>query len=117
MIAGLEGVTSGQVAIGGDDVTSADPSDRGVTMVFQSYALYPHMSVYDNMAFSLKMNGASHGEIDSRVRKAADIWGFMIFWSASRRRCRAASARKGGHRALNRSRAENLPVRRAAFQS
>ena len=75
MIAGLESVTSGRVAIGGDDVTSADPSDRGVTMVFQSYALYPHMSVYDNMAFSLKMNGASQEEIDSRVRKAADILG------------------------------------------
>ena len=75
MIAGLESVTSGSVAIGGDDVTSADPSDRGVTMVFQSYALYPHMSVYDNMAFSLKMNGAGQNEIDNRVRKAADILG------------------------------------------
>ena len=75
MIAGLEGVTSGSVAIGGRDVTDSDPSERGVTMVFQSYALYPHMSVYDNMAFSLKMNGASRTEIDGRVRKAADILG------------------------------------------
>ena len=64
MIAGLEGVTSGSVAIGGRDVTDSDPSERGVTMVFQSYALYPHMSVYDNMAFSLKMNGVSRTEID-----------------------------------------------------
>ena len=75
MIAGLEGVTSGSVAIGGTEVTHSDPSDRGVTMVFQSYALYPHMSVYDNMAFSLKMNGAGAAEIDSRVRKAADVLG------------------------------------------
>ena len=75
MIAGLESVTGGSIAIGGDDVTDSDPSDRGVTMVFQSYALYPHMSVYDNMAFSLKMNGVGRGEIDSRVRKAADILG------------------------------------------
>jgi lactose/L-arabinose transport system ATP-binding protein len=75
MIAGLEGVTSGSVAIGGTEVTHSDPSDRGVTMVFQSYALYPHMSVYDNMVFSLKMNGAGAAEIDSRVRKAADILG------------------------------------------
>ena len=75
MIAGLESVTSGNVAIGGAEVTHSDPSDRGVTMVFQSYALYPHMSVYDNMAFSLKMNGAGAAEIDSRVRKAADILG------------------------------------------
>ena len=47
MIAGLESVTNGSVAIGGAEVTHSDPSDRGVTMVFQSYALYPHMSVYD----------------------------------------------------------------------
>ena len=75
MIAGLETVTSGAVAIGGADVTGAEPSERGVTMVFQSYALYPHMSVYDNMAFSLKMNGAGQDEIDRRVRRAADILG------------------------------------------
>ena len=75
MIAGLETVTSGAVAIGGADVTDAEPSERGVTMVFQSYALYPHMSVYDNMAFSLKMNGVDRDEIDRRVRRAADILG------------------------------------------
>ena len=75
MIAGLETVTSGAVAIGGADVTDAEPSERGVTMVFQSYALYPHMSVYDNMAFSLKMNGVGRDEIDRRVRRAADILG------------------------------------------
>ena len=75
MIAGLETVTSGAVAIGGADVTHAEPSERGVTMVFQSYALYPHMSVYDNMAFSLKMNGVGKDEIDRRVRHAAGILG------------------------------------------
>ena len=75
MISGLETVTDGTVEIGGLDVTRAEPSDRGVTMVFQSYALYPHMNVYDNMAFSLKMNGVSRDEIDTRVRRAADILG------------------------------------------
>ena len=75
MIAGLETVTSGAVAIGGADVTDAELSERGVTMVFQSYALYPHMSVYDNMAFSLKMNGVDRDEIDRRVGRAADILG------------------------------------------
>ena len=75
MIAGLETVTDGTVEIGGMDVSLADPSDRGVTMVFQSYALYPHMNVYDNMAFSLKMNGVARDEIDTRVRRAADILG------------------------------------------
>ena len=75
MIAGLETVTSGAVAIGGVEVTDAEPSERGVTMVFQSYALYPHMSVYDNMAFSLKMNGVGKEEIDRRVKRAAGILG------------------------------------------
>ena len=75
MIAGLETVTSGGVAIDGTDVTNTDPADRGVAMVFQSYALYPHMSVYENMAFALKMNRFDKAEIDRRVSKAADILG------------------------------------------
>ena len=75
MIAGLETVTAGEISIDGEDVTHADPSARGVTMVFQSYALYPHMSVYENMAFALKMNKVASAEIDSRVRAAAAILG------------------------------------------
>ena len=75
MIAGLETVTDGTVEIGGVDVSRSEPSERGVTMVFQSYALYPHMNVYDNMGFSLKMNGVPRDEIDARVRHAADILG------------------------------------------
>ncbi|MGC6454243.1 MAG: ABC transporter ATP-binding protein [Candidatus Puniceispirillaceae bacterium] len=75
MIAGLETVTAGDVSIDGEDVTHADPSARGVTMVFQSYALYPHMSVYENMAFALKMNRVAAAEIDRRVRAAAGILG------------------------------------------
>ena len=75
MIAGLEPVTAGTVRIGGRDVTRTEPSDRGVTMVFQSYALYPHMSVYDNMGFALRMNGVDKKLIDKKVRKAADILG------------------------------------------
>ena len=55
MIAGLEEVTDGEIAIKGRDVTDLDPSERGIAMVFQSYALYPHMSVRDNLAFGLKM--------------------------------------------------------------
>ena len=75
MIAGLETVTSGAVRIDGEDVTDADLSARGVTMVFQSYALYPHMSVYENMAFALKMNKVDSTETDRRVRAAAAILG------------------------------------------
>ena len=73
LVSGLEETTSGRISIGGRDVTRVEPADRGVAMVFQSYALYPHMSVYDNMAFGLKMTGHDKDLIDERVRKAADI--------------------------------------------
>ena len=73
LVAGLETATSGNIEIGENDVTHVEPSDRGVAMVFQSYALYPHMSVSENMGFGLKMNGASSREIDRRVSRAAEI--------------------------------------------
>ncbi len=73
LIAGLDEVTSGKISIGDTDVTELEPSERGVAMVFQSYALYPHMNVYDNMAFGLKMNKMPKDEIDARVQKAAKI--------------------------------------------
>jgi multiple sugar transport system ATP-binding protein len=72
-IAGLERVDSGSVMIGGEDVTDLEPSQRGVAMVFQSYALYPHMSVYENIAFGLRMLKLPRDEIERRVRRAADI--------------------------------------------
>jgi len=73
MIAGLEDVTSGDVVIDGARVNDVPPSKRGIAMVFQSYALYPHMTVYDNMAFGMRIAGESKEEIDRRVRSAADI--------------------------------------------
>jgi multiple sugar transport system ATP-binding protein len=75
MVAGLESITSGQVLI--DDVVVNDlaPMDRDIAMVFQNYALYPHMSVYDNMAFGLKMRRIGRADIAKRVREAADILG------------------------------------------
>ncbi|WP_426128572.1 ABC transporter ATP-binding protein [Pararhizobium sp. PWRC1-1] len=73
MIAGLEEVTDGEVEIKGRDVTDLDPSDRGIAMVFQSYALYPHMSVRENLAFGLKMARTPEAEIDARVRAASAI--------------------------------------------
>ncbi|QQP93633.1 sn-glycerol-3-phosphate ABC transporter ATP-binding protein UgpC (plasmid) [Skermanella sp. TT6] len=72
-IAGLEDITRGRISIGGRDVTYLEPADRGVAMVFQSYALYPHMTVYDNIAFGLKMQKAPKAEIENRVRNAARI--------------------------------------------
>ncbi|MET3600197.1 ABC transporter ATP-binding protein [Martelella mangrovi] len=73
LIAGLEEVTSGDVMIAGTDVTDEDPSDRGIAMVFQTYALYPHMSVEQNMGFGLKVAGRSKAEVESKVRHAAEI--------------------------------------------
>ena len=73
MIAGLEETTSGRIAIGARDVTRLDPADRGVAMVFQTYALYPHMTVAENMGFGLRMNRAPKAEIERKVREAAAI--------------------------------------------
>jgi sn-glycerol 3-phosphate transport system ATP-binding protein len=72
MIAGLEGVTSGEIAIGGRVVNRVEPKDRNIAMVFQNYALYPHMSVYQNMAYGLKIRRVPKAEIEARVRKAAE---------------------------------------------
>ena len=73
MVAGLEETTGGQITIGPRDVTRLDPSQRGVAMVFQTYALYPHMSVAENMGFGLKMNGHPKSEIEKKVGEAARI--------------------------------------------
>jgi multiple sugar transport system ATP-binding protein len=75
MIAGLEAISSGDISIDGNVVNELAPMDRDIAMVFQNYALYPHMSVYDNMAFGLKMRKFEKPEIDQRVREAADILG------------------------------------------
>ncbi|USD67145.1 maltose/maltodextrin ABC transporter ATP-binding protein MalK [Vibrio sp. SCSIO 43136] len=72
-IAGLEDITSGDLYIGDERMNDVEPSKRGVGMVFQSYALYPHLNLYDNMSFGLKLAKADKGEIDKRVSKAADI--------------------------------------------
>src|ERR1041384_2323506 len=73
LIAGLETITSGELMIGGKRCNDLPPSERGIAMVFQSYALYPHMSVFDNMAFSLKLAHMGKAEVRERVMRAADI--------------------------------------------
>ncbi|MBD3349272.1 MAG: sn-glycerol-3-phosphate ABC transporter ATP-binding protein UgpC [Candidatus Eisenbacteria bacterium] len=75
MVAGLEEVTDGEIYIGDRLVNDVPPKDRDIAMVFQNYALYPHMSVYDNMAFGLRLRKYEKEEIDRRVREAADILG------------------------------------------
>ncbi len=73
MVAGLEDITGGQLLIDGKLMNDVDPKDRDIAMVFQSYALYPHMTVYENMAFSLKLRKVPKDEIDRKVREAAEI--------------------------------------------
>ncbi|WP_206932673.1 ABC transporter ATP-binding protein [Roseococcus thiosulfatophilus] len=75
MLAGLENITGGEIAIGGRVVNTVPPKDRDIAMVFQNYALYPHMTVYDNMAFSMKLAKVGRETMDAEVRKAAAILG------------------------------------------
>src|ERR687887_807711 len=75
MIAGLEEITAGVIRVGGTVVNDLPPKNRDMAMVFQNYALYPHMNVYDNMGFGLKMRGIDRGEIRRRVENAARILG------------------------------------------
>jgi sn-glycerol 3-phosphate transport system ATP-binding protein len=73
MVAGLETITGGEISIGDRVVNALEPKDRDIAMVFQNYALYPHMSVYGNMAYGLKIRGMSKADIDTRVKRAAEI--------------------------------------------
>jgi len=92
MVAGLESVTSGEIRIGGRAVNDVEPADRDIAMVFQNYALYPHMSVYDNMAYGLRNRGTAKDEIERRVREAAKTLAIEPFLD------RKPSALSGGQR-------------------
>ncbi|MDP3072938.1 MAG: sn-glycerol-3-phosphate ABC transporter ATP-binding protein UgpC [Opitutaceae bacterium] len=92
MIAGLEEISGGTVAIDGQIVNDVLPKDRDIAMVFQNYALYPHMSVYDNMAFGLKLRKLPKPEIDARVREAAAMLGLTDYLN------RKPKALSGGQR-------------------
>ena len=73
MVAGLEPITGGEIVIGDRVVNRLEPKDRDIAMVFQNYALYPHMSVFDNMAYGLRIRGLAKADIAERVKRAADI--------------------------------------------
>lgn len=92
MLAGLEAVNSGSIWIGDRDVTNLPPKDRDIAMVFQNYALYPHMTVADNMGFALKMQNVPKAERERRVRTAAELLGLQDFLS------RKPKALSGGQR-------------------
>src|SRR5947207_15783316 len=92
MIAGLEEISQGTISIDGRVVNNVEPKDRDIAMVFQNYALYPHMTVYENMAFGLKLRKFPKAETDQRVREAAEILGLTPYFD------RLPKALSGGQR-------------------
>ena len=116
MVAGLETISGGEISIGDRVVNALEPKDRDIAMVFQNYALYPHMTVYGNMAYGLKIRGTSKADIDAKVqarggntRARADARA-----QAAPAFRRTAPARGDGPR--DRARARGLPVRRAVVE-
>ena len=116
LIAGLEEITAGDIYIGDRRVNDVAPKDRDIAMVFQSYALYPHMTVYDNLAFGLKLRKTPKAEIDRRVKEAAEILGPPEPAQAQAEAAlrRPAPARRA--RSRDRPRAAGLPDGRAALE-
>ena len=107
MIAGLEDITSGELRIDEDVMNDVPPKDRNIAMVFQSYALYPHMTVYDNMAFGLKLRKFGREEIDRRVQEAAEVLGLKALLQ---RRPKALSGGQRQRVALGRAIVRNAKV-------
>ena len=95
MLAGLEEVNSGSIFIGDRDVTDLPPKDRDIAMVFQNYALYPHMTVADNMGFALKMQNVPKADRERRVQEAAKLLGLEDFLN------RKPKALSGGQRSTS----------------
>ena len=85
MVAGLEAITSGEIVIGGRVVNRLEPKDRDIAMVFQNYALYPHMTVFENMALGLKLRKFPKAEIQRRVKETAELLGLTPYldWVAA----------------------------------
>ena len=91
MIAGLEEISEGELLIDDAVMNDVPPKDRDIAMVFQNYALYPHMSVYDNIAFALKLRHTPKEEIDKKVKEAAEILTSPSTWAVSPRLCPVVS--------------------------
>ena len=116
MIAGLEEISAGEISIGDRVVNNVPPKDRDIAMVFQNYALYPHMTVYENMAFSLKLAKAPKDEIEKRVDRAAEILGLGEYLAPLSAPAVGRPAPAGRHGPGDRARSPGVPVRRAALQ-
>ena len=116
MVAGLEETTGGEIWIGDRLVNEVAPGERDIAMVFQNYALYPHMSVYQNMAFGLKMRKTPKPEIEKRVREAAAILVDRATAGSPAAGALGRPAAARGFGAGDRARAESFLVRRAAVE-
>ena len=117
IIAGLEQLSEGEIWIGGRDVTDLPAKARDIAMVFQSYALYPHMTVAENMGFSIKLRGEARAVIDERVRRAAAALGLTEYLARKPAALSGGPAPAGCHGTGHRARSQGVPVRRAAIQS
>ncbi len=115
-LAGLEEITDGRIMIGDRIVNDVAPKDRDIAMVFQSYALYPHLSVFDNMAFGLKLRRVSREDIKRRVEKAAQTLGITELLKSETAPAFRRSKTESGSWQGNRTRAQGIPVRRAAIE-
>ena len=109
MIAGLEETSSGQIIVDDRDATAEPPYKRGLSMVFQSYALYPHMSVRDNMGFSLKSAGLPKLQVTAKVDEVARVLKLMHFWTGARKICQGATP-EGRYWSINRERTDRFFV-------
>ena len=109
-VAGLEPITSGDISIGGRNVSDLAPAQREIAMVFQSYALYPHMNVENNMAFGLRFAGTPKDEIQKRVTEAARILQLEPLLKRRPRELSGGAAPARGHWPGHRAQTQSLPV-------
>ena len=114
MIAGLEAISSGDIRIDNNVVNEVPPMDRDIAMVFQNYALYPHMSVASNMAFGLKMRKFPKDQIQERIKRAAAILGIENLLQRKPRQLSGGQRQRVALRSGDRARSQGVPVRRAA---
>ena len=116
MVAGLEDISSGDLFIDGKRMNDVEPKDRDIAMVFQNYALYPHMTVYDNMAFGLKLRKVPKDEIDKKVHEAARILDLEHLLDRKPKALSGGQRQRVGYGTCYRSSSESIPYGRASFQ-
>jgi len=117
MVAGLESITSGTLSIGGRVVNDLPARDRDIAMVFQSYALYPHMSVYDNLAFGLRLRGMARADLDAKVRSAAATLELDTLLDRKPRQLSGGQRQRGGAGPRPGAQSAGIPAGRAALES